>query len=118
VREAVASTIPGLLGYFDSAYGDSTRLTSGEFVVESAEGVQQGDPLGPLLFCLAINPLLRDIQSEFVSGYSKTLGLVGRWKWSRRKSENSNEMQEPVASNSTTTSVRLLGYHRLTAHSG
>jgi len=30
----------------------------GEFVVVSGEGVQQGDPLGPLLFCLAIAGVL------------------------------------------------------------
>ena len=31
----------------------------------SAEGVQQGDPLGPLLFCLTIQPLLMKLQSAF-----------------------------------------------------
>ena len=33
--------------------------------MQSAEGVQQGDPLGPLLFCLTIQPLIQDLQSEF-----------------------------------------------------
>ena len=77
VREAVASNAPCLLGYFDSAYGESSNLTFGDFMVESAEGVQQGDPLGPLLFCLAINPLLQDIQSEFVSGFLDDIGIGG-----------------------------------------
>ena len=31
----------------------------------SAEGVQQGDPLGPFLFCLAIQPLVLKLRSEF-----------------------------------------------------
>ena len=33
--------------------------------MESAEGVQQGDPLGPLLFGLAIQPLVLKLRSEF-----------------------------------------------------
>ena len=31
----------------------------------SAEGVQQGDPLGPLLFCLAIQPIICILHSDF-----------------------------------------------------
>ena len=31
----------------------------------SAEGIQQGDPLGPLLFCLTIHPLIKCLKSEF-----------------------------------------------------
>ena len=34
-------------------------------ILESAEGVQQGDPLGPLLFCLTIQSLILKLQSEF-----------------------------------------------------
>ena len=75
VRKAVEVNAPELLGYVYSAYGSSTHLSFGEHTVDSAEGVQQGDPLGPLLFCLAINPLLRDIKSELVSGYLDDIGL-------------------------------------------
>jgi hypothetical protein len=77
VREEVAAHAPELLGYFDSAYGATSNLAFGEFTIDSSEGVQQGDPLGPLLFCLAINPLLADIQSEFVSGYLDDIGMGG-----------------------------------------
>ena len=35
----------------------------------SQEGPQQGNPLGPLLFCLAIQPLLTSLKSPFSSGY-------------------------------------------------
>ena len=31
---------------------------------QSAEGVQQGDPLGPLLFCLCIHRMSTLLQSE------------------------------------------------------
>ena len=37
----------------------------GEFLISSAEGVQQGDPLGPLLFCLTIHELVTSLESEF-----------------------------------------------------
>ena len=33
--------------------------------LESAEGVQQGDPLGPLLFCLSIHHLIKQLNSDF-----------------------------------------------------
>jgi len=75
--EAVASQMPELLGYVNSAYGSSSNLSFGEYTVESAEGIQQGDPLGPLLFCLTIQPLLLDIQSELVSGYLDDIAIGG-----------------------------------------
>ena len=43
--------------------------------ISSAEGVQQGDPLGPLLFCLALDGPLKEVQSEFISGYLDDVGL-------------------------------------------
>ena len=33
-------------------------------VVESSEGVQQGEPLGPLLFCLTIHPMVLKLRSK------------------------------------------------------
>jgi hypothetical protein len=36
----------------------------GNHIVESAEGVQQGDPLGPLLFTLAIHHLLSHLKAD------------------------------------------------------
>ena len=44
----------------------------------SDEGLQQGDPLGPLLFCLSIHNIVSAINSEFVSGYLDDLGVGGR----------------------------------------
>ena len=32
-------------------------------------GVQQGDPLGPLLFCLSIHDLMLELKSEFRAFY-------------------------------------------------
>ena len=61
-----ADTPPSeLFTFVHSAYEQPSLLFCGDHIVESAEGVQQGDPLGPLLFCLAIQPLVLKLQSEF-----------------------------------------------------
>ena len=38
-------------------------------ILASAEGIQQGDPLGPLLFCLTIHELCSKLQSELCIFY-------------------------------------------------
>lgn len=76
-QEAVALQAPSLLGYIDSPYGDVTCLKPGEFVVDSAEGIQQGDPLSPLLCFLTIQLLLLNIQSKYVSGYLHDFDDIG-----------------------------------------
>ena len=48
-----------------SAYAKPTHLFLGNNIMNSSEGVQQGDPLGPLLFCLAIHPMLTHLKSDF-----------------------------------------------------
>src|SRR6185369_2874890 len=41
------------------------HLFLGEVLLASMAGVQQGDPLGPLLFSLVLHPLVEKIQSLF-----------------------------------------------------
>ena len=48
-----------------SAYRFPSFLFYGNSTILSAEGVQQGDPLGPLLFCLGIHDLISSLQSQF-----------------------------------------------------
>src|SRR6218665_3607289 len=51
------------------------------FVVRSQMGPQQGDPLGPLLFCLPLHclqPVLRSMRSSFRIGYLDDLSLGGK----------------------------------------
>ena len=47
------------------AYSAPSFLFYGNSTILSAEGVQQGDPLGPLLFCLGIHDLISSLQSQF-----------------------------------------------------
>ena len=64
--EAVTLSCPDLLPFVTSAYGSSSHLWLGDRLLSSEEGVQQGDPLGPLLFCITIHPLLAGCQCELV----------------------------------------------------
>ena len=66
---AVQMFAPDLFPLAYSSYASSSLLFWGDQVIESAEGVQQGDPLGPLLFCLAIHPLVSQLESEFCVWY-------------------------------------------------
>ena len=53
--EAACRHCPAICGYAFAAYSSpSTLAVAGGGFVESASGVQQGDPLGPLLFSLAL----------------------------------------------------------------
>ena len=77
ILEAVASSLPEACAYVYSSSAASSNLIFGNHVVESSEGVQQGDPLGPLLFCLAIHPLLTECTSELRIGYLDDITLGG-----------------------------------------
>jgi hypothetical protein len=69
IMEAASSHIPELLTYVTSCYGTTSKIIYGDFCIDSAEGIQQGDPLGPLLFSLTLNEHLHNIDCEFVAGY-------------------------------------------------
>ncbi|GJT74108.1 hypothetical protein Tco_1040833 [Tanacetum coccineum] len=46
-------------------YSTPARLYYGEHTLRSYQGVQQGDPLGPLLFALVLHPLVCKIKESF-----------------------------------------------------
>ena len=62
---AVRQKVPGLFPLIHSAYSSPSCLFFGESTLQSAEGVQQGDPLGPLQFCLTIHDMLQQVNCEF-----------------------------------------------------
>ena len=62
---AVKRFIPELFPYVHSAYSTESVLLWGKVEITSAEGIQQGDPIGPLLFCLSIHDLDSSLKSEY-----------------------------------------------------
>ena len=73
--EAVALHRPDLLHLAASAYGSPSLLWAGETTLASAKGVQQGDPLGPLFFCLTLDSALKSLDAEFLAGYLDDVSL-------------------------------------------
>ena len=61
--EAASVHLPSLFNYVLSCYGTLSFLSYGDHLLLSEEGIQQGDPLGPLLFCLAIIPIFEHLSS-------------------------------------------------------
>ena len=62
---AVKKFIPELLPYVHSAYSTESVLLWEKVKIISLEGIQQGDPIGPLLFCLSIHDLVSSLKSEY-----------------------------------------------------
>ena len=74
---AVKDVAPNLFRFVYSAYARPSSLYCGNHVISSAEGVQQGDPLGPLLFCLTIHPIVSRLKSCFTVFYLDDVSLGG-----------------------------------------
>ena len=55
---AVKEHIPDLLSFVHSAYSSPSILLRNGAQVLSAADIQQGDPLGTMLFCLGIHNLV------------------------------------------------------------
>ena len=60
--DQVEHFFPDLAAWIWECYGQKQfLLVKGVEALLSATGVQQGDPLGPFLFCLALHPLLKNL---------------------------------------------------------
>ena len=62
--QEVRARIPSVAAWLESCYGAQPILRLGERTILSCCGVQQGDPLGPLGFSLALHPIVEKIQEQ------------------------------------------------------
>jgi hypothetical protein len=75
--EQVRCHAPELYPFLHQCYRDPTYLTYGMDTIFSDSGCQQGDPLGPLLFCLAIQPVIKHLTSTINTWYMDDGTLAG-----------------------------------------
>ena len=66
MADAIKERFPDLLPFFNWSYGHAAdlRLGTGFLVCSSSTGVRQGDPLGPLFFCLGIQRVLEEMARD------------------------------------------------------
>ncbi|KAL0206116.1 hypothetical protein P9112_001423 [Eukaryota sp. TZLM1-RC] len=81
IFEVINSDFPELSSFFYHFYGKESDLIFNSFGLKSSSGVKQGDPLGPLLFCLAIHKTLNIIKQKYPSikivAYMDDISLIG-----------------------------------------
>ena len=73
--EAVLEKVPGIYKFCHLSYNKPSELVYSGHTIYSKEGPQQGDPLGPLLFCGTINPLLQSLACNLKLAYMDDVTL-------------------------------------------
>ena len=73
----IGDRFPELLAFLHCAYRSPAPLFWGNEALWSKEGVQQGDPMGPFLFCLAIHGVVTNLNSTVNCWYLDDGSLVG-----------------------------------------
>uniref|UniRef100_A0A1X7VK11 Reverse transcriptase domain-containing protein n=1 Tax=Amphimedon queenslandica TaxID=400682 RepID=A0A1X7VK11_AMPQE len=77
ILAAVKQFAPTIFPYVLFCYSSPSSLFWEDYVIESGEGVRQGDPLGPLLFCPTIYEVTQSLKSQFCVLYLDDLSLGG-----------------------------------------
>ena len=73
--DSAAALVLEIYRFCHLTYSNPSVLKFGSRSILSQEGPQQGDPLGPLLFCITIHPMLTSLSSELVIGYLDDITL-------------------------------------------
>ena len=76
ILEAIHASLPEAYSYVHASYASPSHLSFAENII-SNEGIQQGDPMGPLLFCLTLHPVLSRCSSELRIAYLDDITLGG-----------------------------------------
>ena len=66
-----------MYNFVHQCYSYISSLRFGREIIDSCEGVQQGDPLGPFLFSLGIQEIIKNCKSEFNCWYLDDGSLAG-----------------------------------------
>lgn len=80
----LTAVAPRLKTFFRWSYGGASPIYTreGQLLCSSATGVRQGDPLGPLFFCAALQPVLLEVQrrfpTAFLPSYMDDVHVMGR----------------------------------------
>ena len=77
VLRSVYDELPELYSFVSTCYSSYSHLCLGDFLIRSDEGAQQGDPLGPLLFCATSLRLAKQMKSPFNIWYMDDGSLGG-----------------------------------------
>lgn len=73
----VKKELPDIYNYLWQCYGAPTKLLFGDNIILSSMGCQQGDPLGPAIFSLAVHPIISNLKSSFNLWYLDDGSLGG-----------------------------------------
>lgn len=75
MASAVKTFAPTLWRACKWAYGDPSDLVCGQTILQSSQGVRQGDPFGPLFFSIALRPTL-DFLCQSLGPSTQTLAYL------------------------------------------
>jgi hypothetical protein len=77
IADCLLKHAPDLLPIFSACYSEPSFLTFGDEIFSSDEGLQQGDPLAPVYFCVGIHDILCSLSSPFKTAYLDDVALLG-----------------------------------------
>ncbi|KAL0218863.1 hypothetical protein P9112_004516 [Eukaryota sp. TZLM1-RC] len=80
IYDVIQSEFPDLSSYFYLFYGKASEIIYESYTLFWSSGVKQGDPLGPLLFCLANHKSLIHFSNRYpmlkIVGYMDDISII------------------------------------------